>query len=94
MIVARSNADDDALRVVGAESDAGGLNVRVVVDGSVPAAPVVVAVHRVVLRRPALGVPRRGYSAVRPRHGDVRHVPRRALLRQCVVRPDDEERYR
>ena len=64
MIVPGAHADDDALRVVGAESDAGGLNVRVVVDGAVPAPPVVVAVHGVVLGRALHGVPRRGDGAV------------------------------
>ena len=64
VVVPGANAHDDALRVVGAESDAGGLNVRVVVDGAVPAPPVVVAVHGVVLGRPRHGVPRRGYGAV------------------------------
>ncbi len=64
MIVPGANADDDVLRVVGIERDAGGLNVRVVVDGSVPAASVVVAVHRVILRRAWYRVPRRGYRTV------------------------------
>ncbi len=64
VVVPGAHADDDALRVVGAERDAGGLDVRVVVDGAVPAAPVVVAVHGVVLGRAWHGVPRRGYGAV------------------------------
>ena len=64
VVVPGAHAHDDALRVVGAERDAGRLNVRVVVHGTVPAPPVVVAVHRVVLRRTLHGVPRRGYRAV------------------------------
>ena len=93
MIVPGAHADDDALRVVGAESDAGGLDVRVIVDGPVPAAPVIVAVHGVVLRRPAHRVPRCGHRAVGTGHGDVRDAPRHPLLSKGVVRPDDEERY-
>ena len=64
VVVPGAHAHDDALGVVGAERDAGRLNVRVVVDGSVPAPPVVVAVHGVVLRRPRHGVPGRGDRAV------------------------------
>ena len=64
VVVPGAHAHDDALRVVGAERDAGGLDVRVVVDGAVPAPPVVVAVHGVVLRRPAHRVPGRGDRAV------------------------------
>ena len=91
MIVPGAHADDDALRVVGAESDAGGLDVRVIVDGPVPAPPVVVAVHRVVLRRPAHGVPRRGNRAVGTGHSDVRDAPRRSCLSVGVARCDYEE---
>ena len=93
MIVPGAHADDDALRVVGAERDAGGLDVRVIVDGPVPAAPVIVAVHGVVLRRPAHRVPRCGNRAVGTGHGDVRDAARHPLLSKGVVRPDDEESY-
>ena len=70
VIVPGANAYDDVLGIVGAERDAGGLNVRVVVDGAVPAPPVVVAVHGVILRRAGYRVPRRGDRAVRARHAD------------------------
>ncbi len=64
VVVPGAHADDDGFGVVGAERDAGGLDVRVIVDGAVPAPPVIVAVHGVVLGGAWHGVPRRGYGAV------------------------------
>ncbi len=64
MIVPDAHAYDDVFGVVRIECDAGGLNVGVVVDGAVPAASVVVAVHGVILRRAWYGVPGRGDRAV------------------------------
>ncbi len=89
MIVARANADDDVLGVVGIESDAGGLDVRVIVDGAVPAPPVVVAVHGVVLGRAWHGGPGRGNGAVRARHRDIAGRTRRPLLRRRVWSRED-----
>ncbi len=70
VIVAGAHAYDDVLGIVGAERDAGRLNVRVVVDGTVPATPVVVAVHGVILRRAWYRVPGRGNRTIRARHAD------------------------
>ena len=89
VIVPGAHADDDVLRVVGIERDAGGLNVSVVVDGPVPAPPVVVAVHGVVLGRPWHSVPGRGYCAVRARHRDAAGRTRRPLLRRRVWSRED-----
>ena len=70
VVVPGAHAHDDVFGVVRIERDAGGLNVGVVVDGSVPATPVVVAVHGVVPGRAWYRVPRRGDCAVRARHAD------------------------